>query len=322
MISRLPWYVAGAAVLLAAVLGWAYAAARREARELKAAAEVEQLKAKELLVAERANRAGVEEEAKRLQRDNELLKAEIERAVKLIPGARLDSAFHIVTESGVVGGEARPRPGGQPVSPRAAPRGRPRGSPSGSAAPCTLRRGLAAAGFPRPLASLVQAAAEGEPAAPPRGTGAMVIAGAPRAGEGEVGALARDVAAVGECVLAAGDRAEVEIDQVTLETELGNRVVVGTAKVNRLQPEPVTTLLHAKFRADGSRLVAVPADAARREGRGWGVGVYGAAWDGGQTVGPVVGFPSLLLLGHSLEAAVNVGVAPDFQVGALALARF
>ena len=51
------------------------------------------------------------------------------------------------------------------------------------------------------------------------------------------------------CLLAAGDRAELRVDEVVLETRAGNRVLVGAASAWRLEPAPVTRLFSGPFSA-------------------------------------------------------------------------
>jgi len=336
--ARLPWFIAAVALALVALLGWAYAGARREAHEAQRIAEAEKLRSQKVIVAEQATRAEVEKLAKELQGQNADLKQEIERVAKLIKGASIDSAHHVVIQ-GTVSGPARhspsPAPGAAPRSPRAVPQELrlPQRPPRSSAAPrlivpASLTR-LAFAAAP-PGADPAPAGVGGNSGALERSPG--LVLGAPR--RGPEGPVARDVAPAGgapmppsaaapteECVLANGDEVVVTVDEIEYRTKAGNHVLVGAARVDRLKPEPQGTIFRGKFDADATRVVDVMKKDGNR-GMGWGFGVHAAAWDGGQTVGPAVAFPSARLFGHALEGLVTVGVYPKFQAGATALARW
>jgi hypothetical protein len=327
--------VAAAALVLAGILGWAYSNARREAREAQAAAERERLRNEGLIVVDPKTHAQVKADLERLEKQNAKLKVEIERVSKLIPGATVDAAFHIVVK-GKVGGEKH-----GPVAPVKGT------GPSGSAVPVGPRRlrfpsflnpaprqaplaawaTLAHAGEPMvrlaSTATLAQADVPGDapPAAKRPGTGRVTVGGAPRGVAGARGGgpagESKEVAGIGECVLAAGDDAEIAIDEAHLVTEAGNTVVVGTAKMNRITPPP-TTVFAATFST--GQLSERRRD--EREGKGFGVGLYGAGWDGGGSVGPAVVFPSVMLLGHTLDFSAMVGFGSKLQAGASAIARW
>lgn len=77
------------------------------------------------------------------------------------------------------------------------------------------------------------------------------------------------------CLLAAGDRAEIRIAQVTLETREHNYIVPGVAELIRLEPGPPTKILSGPFEAPLSA-AAVQA-AAPPGGPRWGLIAAGVA---------------------------------------------
>jgi hypothetical protein len=64
-------------------------------------------------------------------------------------------------------------------------------------------------------------------------TGPVLAGGVPSAQDGPSTPPAADPS----CLLSAGDRGEVRVDEITLETTAGNRLLVGAASAWRLDPE-------------------------------------------------------------------------------------
>jgi hypothetical protein len=83
------------------------------------------------------------------------------------------------------------------------------------------------------------------------------------------------------CLLRAGDQGEVIVNEAILESELGNRVLVGSADAFRVAPEPRVRLFGGEFRTDVTTAVSEPAPVRRESG--WGVGLSG----GVATTGPI-----------------------------------
>jgi hypothetical protein len=325
--SRVPWVIAVAALVLAGVLGWAYAGARREATEATRRAEAQQLKANQIIVDEQKNASALRKDLERLTKQNDDLKAELDRVLKAAPGAKVQTVGHFSTGPVPAGGKPRTDPPpGDPAAPGApAPRRFPR------VVPHPLRPGtgghLGSRAAPRGAWTLAQAATALSEAPQRPGTGPLPAGGAARAPAllmpegGVVGGEATAAApAQGTCLLAVGDTGEVVVDQVTVKTEAGNYIVVGAASANRLAPPPETAMLHGPFRAPVSESSRLREEV--RTGRSWGFGAYAGAWDGGRTIGAALALPQARVLGHALEGIVTVGVWPEMQAGALAVARW
>jgi hypothetical protein len=158
-------------------------------------------------------------------------------------------------------------------------------------------------------------------------TGAVVAAGAPRAARPAPPAASIEVEKpetppAPACLLAAGDGAEVRIDQVMLETKGGNHLLVGTAAAYRLTPTPAALLFGGPFRAELTEAAekASPAVAAPRWGAGAWVGVGREGW----AVGPAVAAPPVRLWRLQLEGIAGAGLGPggEWQGGATSFARW
>lgn len=106
------------------------------------------------------------------------------------------------------------------------------------------------------------------------------------------------------CVLSIGDQASIEVDQVTLKTNAGNFLVVGTAQAYREQPGPRSLLFGGKFQSalsDSSGLALPPAPR-------WGAGLTGACSSSGCALGPALAFPPLRVFGFQLEATAGLPI--------------
>lgn len=327
--QKLPWVIALVALLLAGVLGWKYQGAQREIREANAKAERERLRAEHLIVEEPMKRAKLEAELADRTKQNTDLAAEVERLKKELHDAKVTHVDHYDTGGLVVDGPGRKKSKPAPVSPRRVPRLVP---PAGR----HLQRASAEAGFSSSMipSLILQASAPGQAAAgqqssPPNATETLVVGGERRAGTaerslpppGEKRPILREAPPEEECVLARGDRARIVVDEVKFETDAGNTVVVGAAAVDRLEPEPVARLIHGPFKSElSSSSGLIKKDDG--SGRGFGLGPYASFWDGGQSVGAALTFPSLRFLGHALDVTATVGIGPKVQAGALAVARW
>lgn len=312
--TRAPWILSGILLLAVGILGWLYSGALRREREVGRLAEAGRMKAEGLLVTEQQKRQEVENRARELEKNNEDSKAQVATAVKLHPDLKTSLAIHGSTGGLTVGGDTRPCPT-TPDSPDAGSKGR-RVPPR---KPHPRSTGALVGGSNQLLFGALQS--EGAPAAstaPAGGSGPLVTEGLPR--PEERGLPEEGQPPPGLCVLAQGDRAEITVDVVTLESKAGNTVVAGAAAVNRLSPEPKTTLLHGPFRSELSSAAQVAKQP--ETGRGFGLGAYATFWDGGQTVGPALALPSLRVLGTNLEGTLMVGVWPKVQGGAMAIVRW
>lgn len=109
------------------------------------------------------------------------------------------------------------------------------------------------------------------------------------------------------CVLAQGDTLRLQVDEVLLQTEAGNRILVGTA---------------AAYRGDGALLLRAPfstpvtwAREAAPEAvrRGWGAGPWLGAGSDGWAAGVAVAAPVGRLpgLGWGLELSGGIGLGPS-----------
>jgi hypothetical protein len=322
MFNRLPWFLAAALLVLCGILGWAYNNERLASQAARRAEERERLLKEKFIVALDATKRELNDQLATMTVSNATLKAEIEKIKKVVDVqiTKLDSFQTEEIEIRDVAPAERCPPGRR--SPRSVPRQlrapltpAPEQERTGAALP---RLALAASGSSRP-----------DPTGTTRGTPELVVDGEPRVPEEaalEKGVEAREASAPAapepSCVLAKGDRVKIIIDQVTLTTGEGNDVIAGTAALSRRTPPPEKILFQAPFdtTASSSRRRTTPPPA---EKRGWGVGAYASAWEAdGRTVGPVIAAPPYGLFGRTLEASVMVGVWPDFQAAAVAVARF
>jgi hypothetical protein len=142
-------------------------------------------------------------------------------------------------------------------------------------------------------------------------TGAVEVAEAPRAAEPPAPAAeaegastaAGPVGGAGQaaCVLAAGDAASIEVQEVTLQTKQGNILVVGTAAAWR-ESAPRARLFGGKFQSTASSASGlVPASPPR-----WGAGVGGLCMAAGCAAGPVLALPPWRILGFQVETTLGV----------------
>ncbi len=105
------------------------------------------------------------------------------------------------------------------------------------------------------------------------------------------------------CLLAAGDRGEVRVDSVLLQTRAGNLVFVGAASAWRLEPGPPARLF-------GGQLTAKVAAEAPERPAGWGFGAAVIAGRAGWMVGPTAASPPLRLWRYQGEAQIGALAGP------------
>lgn len=152
-------------------------------------------------------------------------------------------------------------------------------------------------------------------------TGPRPAGGAPRAGQA---CPAPEAPPAPEpppvCLLAAGDQAEVRVDQVELETRDGARVVAGAAAAWRLEPGPPARLFGGGFQA---RLSKAQGE-VELQPPGWGAGVWLGVGREGWAAGPAAAFPPLHLgpLQLELVAGVGLGTGGMWQGGASGIVRW
>jgi hypothetical protein len=151
-------------------------------------------------------------------------------------------------------------------------------------------------------------------------TGQVVVAAVPRPGpapsapapaaedKGSSPAAGPTAPTGAACVLAEGDKASVEVQQVTLETNEGNMLVVGTAAAWRESPLPRAKLFGGSFQSSLSKAVGLTPPTPPR----WGAGGAGMCASGhGCSAGPAALLPPLRILGFQLEGVVGVTFGPQ-----------
>ena len=119
-------------------------------------------------------------------------------------------------------------------------------------------------------------------------------------------------AAAGTCILWDGNRAEIRVDEVELQTRAGNQLLVGTARALRLDPEPETELVAGKFEQDVTRFATALAPVSTPR---WGVGAAGFVGSSGWAPGLALSLPPLTILGHELDANFAAGFGALGVVG-------
>ncbi len=182
-----------------------------------------------------------------------------------------------------------------------------------------LRSSLEAArqqvvGFAEAL-SRAQALSKGRPVAVARGsTGPVAVESAPspRPQGGAPGGP--------ECVLRAGDRAQIEVASAELRTEAGNRVLVAAAEADRLDPDGTRhRLFGGELRSDLTRYFSTEVAPPRRPGLG--LGALAVCAPGGCSFGALVS-PPPVLGGHLELAAGGFGGRAGAGFQAQVLFRF
>ena len=109
------------------------------------------------------------------------------------------------------------------------------------------------------------------------------------------------------CLVAVGDIVRAQVDEVTVETKAGNRVVLGTASCWRESPPPETMFYRGVFEPKVSKVdVIVEASPVR-----WGAGLTFMATTDKIGVGPLILFPPVRLWG--LEGDISGGFAAGFK---------
>jgi hypothetical protein len=121
----------------------------------------------------------------------------------------------------------------------------------------------------------------------------------------------------GECLVLRGDNLRVEVDEVTVETKVGNKVLVGAASCWRETP-PETMLYRGPFQVPMSQASEVAPPPPPR----WGAALLFVATQDKVGVGPSVLFPPFRVFGLEGDASGGFAagsrgfVAATAQVGA------
>ena len=122
----------------------------------------------------------------------------------------------------------------------------------------------------------------------------------------------------GDCLVLRGDTLRVEIDEATVETGAGNKVIVGAASCWRETPPPETMLYRGAFQVPLSKVAELEAPRPVR----WGAAVLFVATADKVGVGPVLLFPPFRVFGLEGDASGGFAagtrgfVAATAQVGA------
>lgn len=120
------------------------------------------------------------------------------------------------------------------------------------------------------------------------------------------------------CLLAEGDGAELRNAQLTLRSDLGNGVVVGTAEGWRLSPGEPALILAGVFSTPLTNAVELKLP----DPLGMAVGLGAACSRPGCSFGPAIGAPPIRLLGGQLEATLAVPfIGAEFSAAANVLYR-
>lgn len=103
------------------------------------------------------------------------------------------------------------------------------------------------------------------------------------------------------CLLGDGDPAEIRVRQVTLRTDKGNAILVGTAEAWRLSPGEPARIVRGAFSAP----LSSAAELAPPPPLGWAFGVSAACSASGCAFGPAVSAPPWRVLGGQVEASAG-----------------
>lgn len=152
-------------------------------------------------------------------------------------------------------------------------------------------------------------------------TGKVIAAGTARdAGLSPAGVMA-DTSATQQanpivpCLVAVGDTLRVDIDELVLDDGADHALIIGTAKVTRLEPPPETVIAERAFELG---TVAV------RRPRSWGVGPWVSTSLRGTSFGAIVATPPVRLWMLEIDgvASATLGAAgPEVAVGAVVRLR-
>lgn len=121
-----------------------------------------------------------------------------------------------------------------------------------------------------------------------------------------------------DCLVVRGDTLRVEVDEVTVETGVGNKVVLGAASCWRVAPPPETMLYRGAFQVPLSQVSELEGPRPVR----WGAALLGVATTDKVGIGPAVLFPPFRVWGLEGDASAGFAagvrgfVAATAQVGA------
>lgn len=108
------------------------------------------------------------------------------------------------------------------------------------------------------------------------------------------------------CVLAEGDTASINVEQIALQTKEGNVLAIGVGEAWRESPLPRAKLFGGPFKASVSDVSGLAPPSLPR----WGPGVSAACFSAGCSAGPALGFPPLrfTVFGHAVEIDASAGL--------------
>jgi hypothetical protein len=106
-----------------------------------------------------------------------------------------------------------------------------------------------------------------------------------------------------KCLLAGGDEGEVRVNEIQLQTEGGNKILIGTAEAWRLNPP--ARLFGGKFSAATTEVGGYPGDLLRPSK--WGIGSGAVLVNGGIVPELVLAAPAFRVLGLELSPILAAG---------------
>ena len=122
----------------------------------------------------------------------------------------------------------------------------------------------------------------------------------------------------GDCLVVRGDTLRVEVDEATVETGAGNKVILGAASCWRVSPPPETMLYRGAFQVPLSQVAELEGPRPVR----WGGALLFVATEDKVGIGPVLLFPPFRVFGLEGDASAGFAagtrgfVAATVQVGA------
>lgn len=289
MMARLrPWLPPAIALLLVVAAAAFLNHQHRQLTEAQRSVEALQLEKAGQIVAHQESAKDLQAQISALTMKNGDLAASLAAARAAAPGAQ---AVHAATLStGAVVVQTTPALRDDPTAP-------------------VVRTGAATAGRG------VQVAQNGEPVA----AGADGRAPSEKDGVQHPATMAPAATQPQACVLSNGDRASIEVQQVTLKTVAGNFLVVGTAQAYREDQGGRALLFGGAFQSALSESSGLAPPVLPR----WGAGLTGSCSGSGCSLGPALAFPPIHVLGLQLEATAGLQLgAGGVALTGTAIARF
>jgi len=119
------------------------------------------------------------------------------------------------------------------------------------------------------------------------------------------------------CVVSDGDKLELKIDQVELQTKAGNIVLVGSASAWRTDPPPAEQLVTGKFEQSTTTISGI--DTIPKKLPGWGYGVAGFVGNKGWAPGLTVSAPPLTIFGYEFDVNLAAGIGTLGVIGSASI---